>query len=112
MFQEGKALMTEGARRAMFGLGGIMRNVGNRIGVIGHSDPAPPAGDEYKSNWELSVARAAAVANSLKRSGYTDDIIAYGYSDTRYGELPDLPEETRRTMARRVDIVVLSTGGG
>lgn len=112
LFQQGRALMTEGAQSAMFSLGGMLGNVGNRIGINGHSDPSPPAGDEYASNWELSVARAAAVANALRRAGYSDDIVAYGYSDTRFGDLPEMDEEQRSAMARRVDIVVLPTGGG
>lgn len=112
LFRPGRAVMTASARQALFGLGGILRNIGNQIGVNGHSSPVPPEGDAYASNWELSVARAAAVANALRRAGYTDNIVAYGYSDSRYGELADLPEERRKALAHRVDIVVLPTPGG
>jgi chemotaxis protein MotB len=89
----------------------VLGNIGNQIGVNGHSDPSPPKGNEYSSNWELSLARAISVANSFKRSGYTEDIIAYGYSDSRYSQLPDLPEDERRELGRRVDIMVLPTAG-
>jgi chemotaxis protein MotB len=64
---------------------------------------------EYPSNWELSLARAAAVGNALKRAGYRRDIIAYGLADSRYDQLPKLEEVQRQTMARRVDIVVFAT---
>ena len=111
LFKEGGAVMTDKAREAMFSLGGLLRNVGNTIGVNGHSDPSPPTGAAYASNWELSVARSVAVANALRRSGYTEEIIAYGFSDTRYGELPDMPDDQRRALARRVDIVILPTAG-
>lgn len=112
LFEPGRAVMTPGARDAMFSLGGIFRNIGNQIGVNGHSDPIPPAGGAYDSNWELSMGRAAAVANALRRAGYEDEIIAFGYSDSRFGELPQVDPATRRAMARRVDVVVLPTVGG
>lgn len=112
MFDTGRAVLSEDGRQTLFVIGGVLRNIGNQIGVNGHTDPAPPAGDSYKSNWELSLARAVAVSNALKRVGYTDDIIAYGYADSRYGELPDLPEPERLSLARRIDIVVFPTVGG
>ncbi|MAE44783.1 MAG: chemotaxis protein MotB [Magnetovibrio sp.] len=111
LFQPGRAVMTERARDALFTLGGVLRNIGNQIGVNGHSDPVPPQGGEYASNWELSIARAVAVTNALKRSGYTEDIIAYGYSDSLYSQLPDVTEEQRQAMGRRVDIMVLPNVG-
>ncbi|HIJ43440.1 MAG TPA: OmpA family protein [Rhodospirillaceae bacterium] len=111
LFQSGRAVMTERARDALFTLGGVLRNIGNQIGVNGHSDPAPPKGGEYTSNWELSIARAVAVTNALKRSGYTEDIIAYGYSDSLYSQLPNVTEEQRQAMGRRVDIMVLPNVG-
>ncbi|MCG8508805.1 MAG: OmpA family protein [Rhodospirillales bacterium] len=112
LFAPGRAVLSERARRALFVVGGVLRNVGNQIGVNGHTDPTPPEGDAYRSNWELSLARAVAVSNTLKRVGYTEDIIAYGYADSRFGELPDLPEEERLSLGRRVDIVIFPTVGG
>lgn len=111
LFPEGRANLSDRAEDALFNLGGVLRNIGNQIGVNGHSDPSPPREEEYASNWELSLARAIVVANSLKRSGYTEDIIAYGYSDSRYSQLPDLPDEQRRELGRRVDIMVMPTAG-
>ena len=111
VFDPGGAAISERGRQALFVLGGVLRNVGNQIGVNGYTDSAPPGGGSYPSNWELSLARAVAVANSLKRSGYTDDILAYGYADSRSGQLPDLPGEERRSLARRVDVVILPTVG-
>lgn len=112
LFGAGKAVLSEHASDALFHLGGVLRNVGNRIGVNGHSDSTPPEAGTYQSNWELSLARAVAVANALRRAGYPDEISAFGYSDTRFSELPDLPDEKRRALARRVDIVVMPVLGG
>ena len=114
LFETGRAVLSEKSRRALFSFGGILRNIDNRLSVNGHSDLAAAGGGVYASNWELSLARAIAVANALRRAGYTEDITARGYAHSRFFELPPgMAESKRRALARRVDIVVLpSTGGG
>ncbi|MBL4615573.1 MAG: OmpA family protein [Magnetovibrio sp.] len=113
LFPSGRAVMPDEARSAMFTLGSLLRNVGNQIGVNGHTDPLPPSAKSgFSSNWELSLARSSAVANALRRSGYTDDILAFGYADSRYAQLPNLSEAERTKLGRRVDIVLFPTVGG
>lgn len=111
LFQSGKSVLNENAKKALFNLGGVLRNIGNRVGINGHTDPTPPSGEAYTSNWELSLGRATAVANALKRSGYTEEITSFGYADSQYSQLPDLPDDQRRALGRRVDIVVFPTVG-
>ncbi len=112
LFTPARADLSEKAREAVFNLGGVLRNIGNQIGVDGHTDPVLPTGGAYASNWELSLARAAAVANTLRRSGYAEDIVAFGFADSRFSQLPDLPTDQRHALGRRVDIVVLPNAGG
>lgn len=111
LFSPGQAALSDRAARALFRLGGVLRNVGNQIGVNGHTDPVPPRGDGFASNWELSLARAVAVANALRRSGYREDVVAYGFADSRFAELPEMAPDRRRALGRRVDIVVMPTVG-
>ena len=113
LFVSGSSEMTPKAKQALFVLGGVLRNIGNRVGVQGHTDPRPMSGrGRYASNWELSLARAGAVANELKRSGYTDYVNIYGFAASRYDQLPiELDEEVRLVRARRVDIVIEPHGG-
>ncbi len=111
LFSPGQAALSDRAARALFRLGGVLRNVGNQIGVNGHTDPVPPRGDGFASNWELSLARAVAVANALRRSGYREDVVAYGFADSRFEELPEMAPDRRRALGRRVDIVVMPTVG-
>ncbi len=110
IFEPGGALMTERGRQALFVLGGVLRNIGNKIGVNGHSGPSRTGGD-YTSNWELSTARAAVVANALRQSGYTDDITAFGYADGRFGQLSDLPGADRSALAGRIEVIIRPTAG-
>ena len=107
LFAPGKAEITEKAEKALFILGGILRNIGNQIGVNSHSGENAKIDDQYSGSWELSVARAAAVANTMRRSGYRDKIISFGFSDTRLTLLPDMPEEQKQRLARRVDIIIM-----
>lgn len=109
LFEPNAATVSENARDAMFTLGAMFANVGNSIAVNGHTDPTPPGGDTFASNWELSIARAASVANAIRRGGYDQQIVTFGYADAGYNLLPQLSDVERRRMARRVDVVVLPT---
>jgi len=111
LFQADNAVLSKDANKALSNLGGVLRNIGNQIGTNGHTDPTPLTGSQYTSNWELSMGRATAVANALKRSGYKEDIISFGYASSRFKELPEIPEAERRVMGRRIDIVVYPTVG-
>lgn len=112
LFEAGRAVMSDRAREALYRLGNALNTINNQIGVNGHADPSAPAGGAYASNWELSTARAAAVANELRRGGYSEPIVAFGYADGRYNLLPNMPAAQRQLLGRRVDIVIFPTSGG
>lgn len=109
LFEPGAATISENARDAMFTLGAMFANVGNTIAVNGHTDPMPPSGEAFASNWELSMARAASVANAIRRGGYEQQVVTFGHADSNYNLLPTLSDAEKRQLARRVDIVVLPT---
>ncbi len=110
LFPTGSATLTPGARRVIFSLAGILRNIGNRIDIHGHTDPRPVQGDAHASNWELSIARATAVADELRRAGYHRRIAALGYADTRFGDVSGIAALSRAyAAARRVDVIVRPT---
>ena len=115
MFEAGNAELGEGAISALFDLGGVLRHVSNQIGVNGYADEdaGPDAASDaaYDSDWELSLARAIAIANAIKGAGYTDDIVSYGYGNSRAAELKNLAKNQRQILSRRIDIVIMSTGG-
>jgi chemotaxis protein MotB len=110
LFAPGTAEMTGPGRQALFVLGGVLRNIGNEIGVNGHSGSAPPVVGRYASNWELSTARAATVANALRQSGYLKDITAFGYADSR--PVHGVADDMAGTLARRVEIIIRPEAGG
>ena len=83
-----------------------LTGIGNRLAVEGHADPgAVQQGGAYVSNWELSLARALAVADVLVSTGLDRPVTCYGLADSRYDELGEIAESDRRVVARRVDLV-------
>ena len=112
LFKPGSAALSQTGQKALEELGSVLRNIGNVINVYGHTDPMPVETGQFTSNWELSLARAALVGNELRRSGYIKNINAFGAADSHYGHLsPDLSQEQRNQLSRRVDIVVGTTQG-
>ena len=107
VFEPGSSEPTADARRTLFSLGGVLRNLDNRIDVYGHTDPTPVQGGRHPTNWDLSIARAVAVVEAMRRAGYRSDIAALGYGSTRFDDLSDAGSRQRSYMlARRVELVV------
>lgn len=107
LFAAGSATLGEDARAALYALGDTLRHVSNRVDVNGHTDPNPVRNGQFVSNWELSLYRALAVADALASAGYTREIAAIGFAESRYDEMATaLDRDTRFRRARRVDVVI------
>ena len=111
LFPSGSAELTAKARTDLFNLGGVLQHIKNTIGVYGYSKEDNLNKTKYASDWELSLARAVSVANELKRAGYMDEVLSFGYGRARAFRLRDIPESRRQTLSRRVDIVIMSIRG-
>ena len=78
------------------------------VSVEGHTDNSPIGArlsESYPSNWELSVARAAAAVRFLTEKGVDSDrLAAVGYGDTRPVASNDTP--TGRELNRRVELIL------
>lgn len=79
----------------------------NQITVEGHADVIPN-GSMYKTNWELSSARATTVLRRMVEDGDLQParVAAVGFGDAR----PLVEGKSKKALAanRRVDLVVLS----
>jgi chemotaxis protein MotB len=110
LFLPGKAELTPVARNAIFQVSSALSQIGNQVDIQGHT--APPVDDTGAADWKwrLSLARAAAVGDELKRIGYRGNPVVLGLADSRYPYLgSDIPEEHRLELARRVDFVIHPT---
>jgi chemotaxis protein MotB len=76
------------------------------IGIEGHTDNQPIKFSSWKSNWELSSARALSVVHFLIDQGVApEQLAAIGYGEFH----PLLPNDSKESMQknRRVEIVIL-----
>jgi type VI secretion system protein ImpK len=81
-----------------------MTEVSGLITVVGHTDNTPMVGRRFPSNWELSKARAQAVANALMANPkLSATVVSEGRADTQPMVANDTPEH--RAMNRRVEII-------
>jgi len=110
LFSTGSAVLQDQAKGALFTLGGLLRNVENQLAVNGFSAETDFAEQEYTSNWELSLARSIAIGNAFRRAGYTEEILNFGYGDSRAPFLANATEEQRKTLSKRIDIVIMAAG--
>ncbi|WP_417552944.1 flagellar motor protein MotB [Marinomonas fungiae] len=84
----------------------VLVGLEGNIAVEGHTDNIPIDSPRFRSNWQLSSARAIAVAEELFSTGQLDQnrFSVTGFSDTR----PLVPNDTPQNRAtnRRVEIVI------
>lgn len=115
LFDLGKAEIRENSIRVLFSLGGAFSRMKNVIELVGHADPRPVegiSGSPFQSNWDLSLARAVAVAAALDKVGYTQPVTVRGASSGRYQDLEGIVDEKKRLdLSRRVDIDIMNHDG-
>jgi chemotaxis protein MotB len=110
-FNSGTAELLEDGQAPLGRIASILNAKGFQIRVEGHTDNVPIHTPQFKSNWELSTARATeVVALLVERYGFDPmQVSAAGYSQYRPVASNDA-EEGRKTN-RRVDLVVVSRPG-
>ncbi len=87
---------------------GVLRSVPGAITVSGHTDDLPIGTDRFRSNWDLSSARAVSVVHYLLGTGIeAHRMSAAGHSDT----MPLVPNDTadHRAVNRRVEVELAIT---
>ena len=111
LFDSGKATIKPQGVKVLERVGKVLLNVKDQaISVEGHTDNVPIGPDlatKYPTNWELSVARATAVARYLQEKIGVDprSISATGYG--QYQPIASNETEKGRTRNRRIEIVLV-----
>jgi chemotaxis protein MotB len=107
-FASGDAELESGSLAALAKVGSLVAGMKGAITVSGHTDNVPVrGGGKYRSNWDLSAARAASVAHELLAAGVAPDrLMVSGHADTQPGVANDTPEH--RAQNRRVDITFVN----
>lgn len=105
-FPSGSAEINADFARLLQEMSTVFAAVPGTIAIEGHTDNVPIRTERFRSNWDLSAARAAAVANALLDNGAVEPgrLIVKGMADTRPRTDNLTPENRARN--RRVEIIV------
>lgn len=108
-FRSGEAKLRPSTYDSLQKVSALIKKKFNRhlVRIEGHTDDLPIQSEIYPSNWELSSARACAVARYLISSKNLDSslISAIGYAENK----PLVPNDSQenRKKNRRVEIIIL-----
>ena len=106
-FNSGEAKLKSSSFQIIDRVSQSLNKIDGNIIVAGHSDNVPIHTYEYRSNWELSAARAANVVHHLTKNNLVDPnrIQMRAHAETK----PLVPNDSRENRARnrRVEIVIV-----
>lgn len=107
LFDSGSAFLKRESIEGLKRISDYLRNIPNKILIEGHTDNIPLSSESiYKSNWELSAARAASVLHFLIQEGLSPDrftIAGYG----EYKPIESNETQEGRAKNRRVELIIL-----
>lgn len=105
-FPSGSADMTAGLASMLATIAEVVAEMPGLLAIEGHTDDIPIRTARFRSNWDLSAARAASVANALldKRLIEPGRLTVQGFAETR----PRAENTTAdgRALNRRVEIII------
>lgn len=105
-FGSGQAELKEGFRPILARVAEILKGADGKIIVAGHSDNVPIYTERFRSNWELSAARAVSVAHEMMLATTIPSgrFLIQGYADTEPVASNDNAAD--RAKNRRVEIIL------
>ena len=107
LFLSGESALSKRAIPVLQKVADVIHSLPNAINVEGHTDDNPIDNLKFRSNWDLSSARATSVVHEIIKSG----IIPSRLSAIGYGEfhpIGDNKTEEGRFKNRRVVLVLMS----
>lgn len=108
-FPSGKVSLTPAAMEALDkAVAAIQSNSDASVLVKGHADGSPVLRGRYRSNWDLSQARADSVVKYLQGKGVANKIESRGLGHTQ----PIAPVNTTagRAKNRRAEVIIMPAG--
>jgi len=106
-FGSGEASIQKGFLPVLDKIRNILKDTAGRVSVVGHTDNRPIGTKQFPTNWELSAARAAAVARELLKTKELDRkrFHVTGHAETM--PIRDNDSAENRAYNRRVEIIVV-----
>lgn len=110
LFESGSAAINPNALAMIDKVAVVVADMGRPARVEGFTDNVPLAGGPFGSNWGLSAARAASIADRLARARVPPDkLAAVGYGEFR--PVGDNATEEGRRQNRRVVVAIAKHEG-
>jgi len=108
-FNSGEATLLPQAEPTLAHVASALAARNFEVRVEGHTDDVPIHNSIYRSNWDLSTARATEVVNMLvgKYNLNPERISVAGYA--QYHPIASNDTEEGRQKNRRIDLVIVST---
>ena len=120
VFASGSASLDDQFRPILGKVREVLAEAGGSVAVAGHTDDIPIRTDRFRSNWDLSAARAVSVVHELLRTGkktledgtevevkiHSSRVVAQGYAESR--PLVENTDRESRAQNRRVDIILMT----
>jgi chemotaxis protein MotB len=107
LFDSGKSALRPEGVQAVAGIVPALKTVGKReFLVAGHTDNDPIKTARFKSNWELSTARAVSMVNAMTEAGYpANQLGAAGYGE--FDPVVPNVSDAAKEQNRRIEIVLM-----
>ena len=116
LFDSGQTVLRPQSKATLKKVAGILKTeVPNEmVRIEGHTDadPISKQKDKYKSNWELSATRAAAVLHYMVEECGISPTKVYIAGFGQYQPMADNKSKTGKAKNRRVEFVIVPKGGG
>ena len=105
-FPSGRATLNPEFFQVIAKITDVIANTPGKIIVAGHTDNIPISTARFRSNWELSSARAVTVVHAMLSDASLDEnrFLIQGFADSR----PLVPNDSRenRALNRRVELII------
>lgn len=107
LFESGKTEIKSEGQAALTELGAVLQTIKDRAFLVtGHTDNVPISASRFKSNWELSTARAVNVVQYLQDAGVNPKkLAAAGYGE--HDPVASNETDDGKALNRRIEIVLM-----
>lgn len=110
-FASGEDVVSPSSFPALEKIADVIQDLPNPVRLEGHTDSVPIHNSRFRSNWELSTARAIAMLETLASRYHIPlaRMAVAGYAENTAADTNDTDEG--RAHNRRVDVVLLTVEG-
>ena len=107
LFDTGKTKLREDGQAALTELAAVLQTIKDRSFLVtGHTDNVPTKSSGFKSNWELSTARAVTVLQYLQDGGVNPKVLAAaGYGE--HDRVASNESDDGKALNRRIEIILM-----